>query len=124
MINTRADFYSLKNIATIFCIVVFYLLLSFFLIGFKTDQLLLAGIFCVAWFSNAVSRKFIIGFSIFIVYWIIFDYMKAFPNYCCTILLLFWMCYAAFFICAGYRFPWLLQPGFFLKTKKYFYNSP
>ena len=81
MTNTRADFYSSKNIATIFCIVVFYLLLSFFLIGFKTDQLILAGIFCVAWFSNAVSRKFIIGFSIFIVYWIIFDYMKAFPNY-------------------------------------------
>lgn len=81
MTNIRADFYSPKSIATIFGIVVFYLLLSFFLIGFKTDQLVLAGIFCVAWFSNAVSRKFITGFSIFIVYWIIFDYMKAFPNY-------------------------------------------
>ncbi|MET0569869.1 MAG: phosphatase PAP2 family protein, partial [Pedobacter agri] len=27
------------------------------------------------------TRRFIIGFSIFIVYWILFDYMKAFPNY-------------------------------------------
>ena len=33
------------------------------------------------------------------------------------------MYYAACFIYAGYRFPWLLQPGFFLKTKKYFYNQ-
>ena len=81
MTNTRADFYSLKNIVAIFCIIVFYLVVSFFLIGFKTDQLVLAGIFCVGYFSTAISRKFIIAFSIFIVYWIMFDYMKAFPNY-------------------------------------------
>jgi len=54
---------------------------SFFLIGFKTDQLVLAGIFNIFYFASTVSRKFILGFSIFIVYWIIFDYMKAFPNY-------------------------------------------
>ena len=83
MINTRSrtNFYSLKNAAVIFFIVALYFLLSFLLIGFKTDQLVLSGIFCAAYFSTAVSRKFIIAFSIFIVYWIIFDYMKAFPNY-------------------------------------------
>ncbi|MEO6732004.1 MAG: phosphatase PAP2 family protein [Ferruginibacter sp.] len=58
-----------------------YLLVSFFLIGFKTDQLVLTAIFNGCFFLSAVSRKFIIGFSIFIVYWILFDYMKAFPNY-------------------------------------------
>lgn len=81
MTNNKSDIYSLKNIAIIFSIVVLYLLVSYFLIGFKTDQLVLAGIFCVCYFSSAISRKFILGFSIFIVYWIIFDYMKAFPNY-------------------------------------------
>lgn len=81
MINTKADFYSFKNIVAIFCIVILYLLVSFFLIGFKTDQLVLASVYCFGYFSTATSRKFIIAFSIFIVYWILFDYMKAFPNY-------------------------------------------
>ncbi|WP_121356134.1 phosphatase PAP2 family protein [Flavisolibacter nicotianae] len=58
-----------------------YLLLSYVLIGFKTDQLVLAGIFNFFFFASRPTRRFILGFSIFIVYWIIFDYMKAFPNY-------------------------------------------
>jgi hypothetical protein len=29
----------------------------------------------------ATTRKLVIGFSIFIVYWVLYDYMKAFPNY-------------------------------------------
>ncbi|ASU33922.1 phosphatase PAP2 family protein [Mucilaginibacter xinganensis] len=73
-INTR-------SVITVLAITIFYLLLSAFLVGFKTDQLFLAVIFNAAFFLSAVSRKFILGFSIFIVYWIIFDYMKAFPNY-------------------------------------------
>ncbi|HVW96288.1 MAG TPA: phosphatase PAP2 family protein [Mucilaginibacter sp.] len=73
-INTR-------TIAVVLCVTVFYLLLSALLVGFKTDQLVLAGIFNAAFFISPITRKFILGFSIFIVYWIIFDYMKAFPNY-------------------------------------------
>ena len=73
-INTR-------SVAVVLLITVFYLLVSVLLVGFKTDQLVLAGIFNAAFFLSPISRKFIIGFAIFIVYWIIFDYMKAFPNY-------------------------------------------
>ncbi|MEO6981358.1 MAG: phosphatase PAP2 family protein, partial [Mucilaginibacter sp.] len=73
-INTR-------SVAIVLLITVFYLLVSILLVGFKTDQLFLAGIFNAAFFLSPISRKFIIGFAIFIVYWIIFDYMKAFPNY-------------------------------------------
>ncbi|SDE23694.1 phosphatase PAP2 family protein [Pedobacter soli] len=58
-----------------------YLLLSKFLVGFKTDQLVLVFIFNALFFFSKATRKFILGFSIFIVYWILFDYMKAFPNY-------------------------------------------
>lgn len=58
-----------------------YLLVSYFLIGFRTDQLILVGIFNACYFLSYTTRHFILGFSIFIVYWIIFDYMKAFPNY-------------------------------------------
>lgn len=58
-----------------------YLIISYFLVGFKTDQLVLIGIFNTLYYLTSTTRKFIIGFSIFIVYWIIYDYMKAFPNY-------------------------------------------
>ncbi|RYY64590.1 MAG: inositol phosphorylceramide synthase, partial [Chitinophagaceae bacterium] len=58
-----------------------YLLLSYGLVGYKTDQVILIGIFNFCFFASRVTRQFIIGFSIFIVYWILFDYMKAFPNY-------------------------------------------
>jgi len=58
-----------------------YLLVSYLLIGFKTDQVFLACLFGSFYLASAITRKFILGFSIFIVYWIIYDYMKAFPNY-------------------------------------------
>lgn len=58
-----------------------YFLLSFLLIGFRPEQVFLATLVNICYFSSHVSRRFITGFSIFIVYWIIFDYMKAFPNY-------------------------------------------
>lgn len=58
-----------------------YLLLSALLVGLKTEQLVLAAIFNTFYYASLSTRKFILGFSIFIVYWIVFDYMKAFPNY-------------------------------------------
>lgn len=74
-------FYSPKNIVAAVGVTIAYLLLSYILVGFKTDQLFLAAVFNALYFTSSVTRKFILGFSIFIVYWIIFDYMKAFPNY-------------------------------------------
>lgn len=58
-----------------------YLLVSWLLVGFKSDQLVLIGLFNGLYYASGISRRFVLGFSIFIVYWIIFDYMKAFPNY-------------------------------------------
>lgn len=65
----------------VFAISAAYLVISDYLVGFKTDQLFLTALFNLLFFLSPVTRKFILGFSIFIVYWIIFDYMKAFPNY-------------------------------------------
>lgn len=72
---------TLKNILIATACSVFYLLLSAVLIGFKTDQLFLVGLFNVCFYASDRSRRFILGFSVFMVFWIIFDYMKAFPNY-------------------------------------------
>lgn len=58
-----------------------YLLVSALLIGFKTDQIFLVLIFNLFYYTSQATRKFITGFSIFIVFWILFDYLKAFPNY-------------------------------------------
>ncbi len=58
-----------------------YLLLSAWLIGYKTDQLFLVLLFNSLFYLSGPTRRFILGFSIFIVFWILFDSMKAFPNY-------------------------------------------
>lgn len=73
--------FSIKNVITVVSISLAYLILSFFLVGFKNEQVVLILIFCIAYFASATSRKFILGFSIFLLFWIVFDYMKAFPNY-------------------------------------------
>ncbi|MCZ4222932.1 phosphatase PAP2 family protein [Pedobacter rhodius] len=77
----KKRFYSLTTIILMLAISAGYLLLSVFLVGFKTDQLILIFLFNALYFYSPATRRFILGFSIFIVYWILFDYMKAFPNY-------------------------------------------
>jgi hypothetical protein len=74
VINTR-------SIVTVTFLSIAYLLLSSWVVGFKSDQVVLLAIFNVCFYLSTITRKFIVGFSVFIVYWIIFDYMKAFPNY-------------------------------------------
>ncbi|MDO7745102.1 MAG: phosphatase PAP2 family protein, partial [Pedobacter sp.] len=70
-----------KDIIAATTVSLFYLILSYFVVGFKSDQLVLIFIFNTLFYASPITRKFILGFSIFIVYWILFDYMKAFPNY-------------------------------------------
>lgn len=70
-----------RSIITVTLLSVAYILLSSWVVGFKSDQIVLLVIFNACFYLSAVSRKFILGFSVFIVYWILFDYMKAFPNY-------------------------------------------
>jgi membrane-associated phospholipid phosphatase len=75
------NFLSPGKIVRVAAFSVAYLLLSYFLIGFKRDQVYLVLLFNGCYFFSAITRKLITGFLIFIVFWIIFDYMKAFPNY-------------------------------------------
>ncbi|WP_432713175.1 phosphatase PAP2 family protein [Pedobacter sp.] len=77
----KMSLFSRRAVLTTTFISLFYLVFSNFLVGFKSDQLVLMAIFNVCFYASWYSRKFILGFSIFIVYWILFDYMKAFPNY-------------------------------------------
>jgi len=70
-----------RSIITMLFLSAAYLLLSWLLIGFRSEQLFLLTIINTLYFASRGTRKLITGFSIFVVYWIIFDYMKAFPNY-------------------------------------------
>jgi hypothetical protein len=58
-----------------------YLLLAAWLIGFKTDQLVLVLLFNGLFYLSGATRRFILAFTVFIVFWVLFDSMKAFPNY-------------------------------------------
>ncbi|WP_342645534.1 phosphatase PAP2 family protein [Mucilaginibacter sp. CSA2-8R] len=81
LVLTKSTAVNFKSFVTVVLIAIAYLVASYFLVGFKTDQLVLIGIFFSLYFLTNTTRKFVLGFSIFIIYWIIFDYMKAFPNY-------------------------------------------
>jgi len=72
---------NLRSVTVVSILSVAYLLLSALLVGFKSDQVVLVLLFNVLFYGSAITRKFILGFSIFIFYWVLFDYMKAIPNY-------------------------------------------
>lgn len=78
---SKSDFYGPKAILTMLGLSVGYLLLSRYLIGFRSEQVVLLVLTNGFYFFSDATRKFITAFSIFIIYWILFDYMKAFPNY-------------------------------------------
>ena len=73
--------FSVRTLLFTTSISIAYLLLSAWLVGFKTDQLWLVAIFNTCYYFSWPTRRLITGFSIFIIYWVLFDYMKAFPNY-------------------------------------------
>ncbi|MHA4810967.1 phosphatase PAP2 family protein [Flavitalea flava] len=70
-----------KTFLTVTAVSAAYLIFSALLIGFKTDQLFLVILFNTLFYLSKPTRRFILGFSVFIVFWILFDSMKAFPNY-------------------------------------------
>jgi inositol phosphorylceramide synthase catalytic subunit len=78
---TSVDSPLVKKIITLGALSVGYLLLSFLLVGFQPDQLVLIALVNSLYFASSLTRKFVTAFSIFLIYWIVFDYMKAFPNY-------------------------------------------
>ena len=72
---------TLRNSITVTLFSVLYLVLSVVFIGYKSDQLFLVVLFNSLYYISSASRKFILGFLIFIIFWIIFDSMKIVPNY-------------------------------------------
>ncbi len=70
-----------KGIGLLVLLSVLYLLYSWSSIGIRNDQLMLVAVVNVGYLMNGTWRRFVMAFSIFIVYWIIYDSMKLFPNF-------------------------------------------
>jgi inositol phosphorylceramide synthase catalytic subunit len=79
-LNTRTPF-SLSTFIVPVLLPALYVIVSFILMGFRLEHLFLAVLFSGLYYASGVTRRFIIGFSVFIIYWIIYDYMKVIPNY-------------------------------------------
>jgi len=58
-----------------------FLIITFFTTGLRSDHLVLLVICILCYYGHPLTRKFIIGFFVFVVFWIIYDSMKAYPNY-------------------------------------------
>jgi hypothetical protein len=58
-----------------------YLLVMFFLTGLRPEHWAIILIFNILFYAGKGTRKFILGFAIFIVFAMLYDLMRAFPNY-------------------------------------------
>lgn len=70
-----------KNILTGTLLTILYLIWNKIIGGIRQDHLVLIALCLVTYFAHEKTRKFITGFSIFVVFWIIYDAMHVLPNY-------------------------------------------
>lgn len=73
--------FSRKNLLLNTLLVVAYLAWNYFVVGLRSEHYFLILLWLGAYYAHEKSRKFVIGFSVFIVYWIIYDSMRILPNY-------------------------------------------
>lgn len=67
------------SIAGIFLTI--YLLWLNLVVGFRNDHLYFIIFLAVTYFASTISRKFVLGFVFFWLFWIIYDGMRAYPNF-------------------------------------------
>jgi len=70
-----------KNILINVLIISIYLIWMNIVGNIKQDHFILVSIWLISFYASEKSRKFIMGFSIFIIFWIIYDSMRILPNY-------------------------------------------
>lgn len=58
-----------------------YFLWVYFFVGLRVDHISLLSIVLIGYFSHPFSKKLVSAFFIFILYWVIYDSMRVFPNY-------------------------------------------
>ncbi len=70
-----------KNIFVNTLLVISYIVWNLIVGGMKTEHWFLIVLWLSTYYIHEKSRKFILGFSVWIIYWIIYDSMRIIPNY-------------------------------------------
>lgn len=70
-----------KTRITVIIASVLYLIITSLLSGLRIEHWLIIGAYNICFFTNAKIRKFILAFTVFLVFGMLYDLMKAFPNY-------------------------------------------
>ncbi|MCF6171105.1 MAG: phosphatase PAP2 family protein [Bacteroidales bacterium] len=70
-----------KNITINTLLVLVYLLWNFVIGEIRSEHYFLVVLWLSAFYVSDTSRRFILAFSIFILFWIIYDSMRILPNY-------------------------------------------
>ncbi len=70
-----------KNIIINTLLAILYLIWSHFAGGIRPEHYFLVFLWFLMYYTHEKTRRFILGFSIFIIYWIIYDSMRILPNY-------------------------------------------
>jgi hypothetical protein len=68
-----------KVIVPLLCLLL--LLFAYLTTGIRGDHIFLILVILLCYFISSLSRRLITGLGIIIVYWVIYDSMKAWPNY-------------------------------------------
>ena len=70
-----------KPVITALSYSLIYLFWTILFVGFRNDHLAFLIISLIAWFATPTSRRIYSDFFVFILYWIIYDSMRVYPNY-------------------------------------------
>lgn len=70
-----------KNITTNALLLLIFVTACILMGGMREDHFVLIGVYIISFYAHPFSRKLIIGFSVFIIFWFIYDSMRIFPNY-------------------------------------------
>ncbi|MCK9290374.1 MAG: phosphatase PAP2 family protein [Bacteroidales bacterium] len=79
--NTTFSRFTLTNIGVNLMLVLVYLGWILRMGPIRSDHFFFISFYLLLFYGNEKTRKFILGFSIFMVYWIAYDSMRILPNY-------------------------------------------
>jgi len=73
--------FTYKSVVVNILLIVLYLFWNSAIGAIRAEHYFLTILWVTTFYANENSRKFILGFSIFIIFWILYDSMRIIPNY-------------------------------------------
>ncbi len=70
-----------NNIIVALLLSLCYVGLAYYVIGWRNDHLNLLALLLFSYFATPLSRKIFWAFLFFVIYWLLYDSLRAYPNY-------------------------------------------